>query len=191
MNKILPAICFLLLLSALKVGSSHAQEDTAAPLAQGSGDRCLEMLDSPEGRASLLRYFGWLQTTSDEERTSQYKRVRSIASGGTPRAKLALALMLTLPNRPPADYERAKLLLEEFMTSTDEKDPEDLGLATLLLSLLNEVERLDAETDRLEAQLEQLQVIEENITDTEQSVNIPAPTPAPNDELKEENTSRR
>jgi hypothetical protein len=144
-------------------------------------------------RGNLLGYFNWLLQTSAAQRKAQYDLVRAqVADHPTPRGKLVLALLLCVPDTPFVDYPRARTLVSDFISSHRGQDQEDAGLAQLLRVLLAEVDRNKTELERLGTKLQQLQEIEKDITHTEQSVNVPAPTPAPVEhERKEEHPSGR
>jgi hypothetical protein len=154
----------------------------------GSTVSCGRLLQSLKGSPSLIEYFGWLRSVSDKEKAKQKNCADSVAKNGKPRGKLVLALTLIMPDSPFADFARAKTLLGEYLRDADEKMLEDRGLAVLMLALLDEIARL-------EEQLDQLKAIEKDITETEQSVNVPTPAaepaPVPNDELEKENTGGR
>ncbi len=135
--------------------------------------------------ASLLQYYGWLRSASADDQAAQYQCASSAAAANVKlRGKLILALTLILPEASFADFERAKELLDDYLENADNEKAEDRGLALLLLALLEKVARL-------QGQLDQLQEIEKDITETEQSVNVPTPAPAPDDEPKKDDTSSR
>jgi hypothetical protein len=83
-----------------------------------------------------------------------------------------LALTLIVPDTPFTDYKRARTLLEEYLQDAHKDNREDRSLALLMLAPLDEIARL-------EEQLDQLKAIEKDITDTEQSVNVPTPAQKP------------
>jgi hypothetical protein len=163
-----------------------ACEPAAAP-ASGSASQ------DPETRADLLRYFDWLLTGSNEQRTAQYERVRAqLADPADPRAQLVMALLLSLPDTSFTDYQRAHALVADFIAMQGDGNPADAGLARLLRVLFEELEKKDNEIARLGTQLEQLKQIEKDLTHTEQSVNVTAPTPATlGDERKAKDSDRR
>ncbi|MEJ2386546.1 MAG: hypothetical protein P8Y27_04310 [Chromatiaceae bacterium] len=144
-------------------------------------------------RTDLLGYFNWLLQTSAAQRKAQYDLVRAqVADQPTPRAKLVLALLLCVPETPFVDYPRARTLVSDFISSQRGQDKDDIGLAQLLRVLLAEVDKSKTELERLGTKLQQLQEIEKDISHTEQSVNVPAPSPAPVEhERKEEHPSGR
>jgi hypothetical protein len=144
-------------------------------------------------RNDLLDYFNWLLQTSAAQRKAQYDLVRAqVADHPTPRAKLVLALLLCVPDTPFVDYPRARTLVSDFISSRRGQDKDDIGLAQLLRVLLAEVDKSKTELERLGTKLQQLQEIEKDISHTEQSVNVPAPSPAPVEhERKEEHPSGR
>lgn len=178
MNRGCLTIQFLLALSVLATGLILPPDGSTAP-PSGSGVTCYAQSSSSGAHVSLLQYYGWLRSATIDETTKQYGCARFSAEKGAPRAKLVLALLLTLPDTPFADHKRAKVLLDAFMSTANEQDAEDQSLAVLMLALLDEV-------TRLEAQLEQLKSIEQDITETEQSVNVPAPAPALQPDLEPE-----
>lgn len=139
-----------------------------------------------EQGANLLRYYTWLHSAPIDEKKEQYLCVSSSLVEGNARAKLVLALILVTSDTPFKDFARAKVLLGEYLQHSEKEEPEDRSLASLLLTLLDEVARL-------EEQLEQLKAIERDITKTEQSVNVPTPAPAekPENEREKDNTSGR
>ncbi|MGA7978742.1 MAG: hypothetical protein WCA32_00775 [Chromatiaceae bacterium] len=132
-------------------------------------------------------------SASAEQTTAQYERVRAqMAESPTARGKLVMALLLCLPDTAFVNFQRARALVAQYLDAAPGQDREDLGLAQLLHVLLAEVQRKDEEIERLGTQLQQLKEIEKDITHTEQSVNVPAPTPTPPaDERKETDTSGR
>jgi hypothetical protein len=146
-----------------------------------------------EPHADLLRYFHWLLTASNEQRTAQYQRVRAqLADPANPRAQLVMALLLSLPDTSFTDYQRAHALVADFIAMQGDDNPGDAGLARLLQVLFEELEKKDNEIARLGTQLEQLKQIEKDLTHTEQSVNVPAPTPATSgDERKAKDSASR
>jgi hypothetical protein len=85
-----------------------------------------------------------------------------------------------VPDTPFTDYKRAKTLLGEYLQDADNDNQEDRSFALLMLAPLDEIARL-------EEQLYQLKAIEKDITDTEQSVNVPTPTPDPAESATESN----
>jgi len=149
--------------------SIAASGDGSSMTPPASAGLCNEGL---EGGVSLLKYYEWLRAASADKQTKQYRCANSFAAHGKPHQKLVLAMTLIVPDAPFADFARAKVLLTEYLQNADEEKPEDRVLASLMLTLLDEVARL-------QEQLEQLKAIEKDITQTEQSVNVPAPTPAP------------
>lgn len=141
-------------------------------------------------QGSLLGYYHWLRTISEQEQLEQYEIVRAGHTADTVyRDKLRLALLLYLPDTPFRDRQGAKQLAKEFLRTPVAHDAEDEALAKLLLDVLQEHERVrhksrDAQQrlkkerelrKTLETQLEQLKAIEQDIIESEQSINVPAP----------------
>ena len=135
----------------------------------GSSGSCSEWLQGAKGHANFLEYFEWLRSASGEEKAKQHNcAASSRAQDGNPRGKLLLALTLIMPDTPFADYARAKVLLGEYLRDAGKEEQENRSLGVLMLALLDEIARL-------EGQLDQLKAIEKDITETEQSVNVPTP----------------
>jgi hypothetical protein len=188
MNRCLHTIRVLFVLSAFVAGIVVPRD--------GSSLQPAELNRTPDksssnagGRASVLEYYRWLLSASAEDREAQFKRLSAIGADRGSRVNLVLAVTLMLPDAPFTDFERAKVLLVEYLRNPSNEEPEDLALAELLLVLLDEVARL-------EAQLDQLKAIEKDITETERSVNVPAPAPesipaSTDSDEREEDTSSR
>jgi hypothetical protein len=187
MNRGFLTTWLLLILSAIAVGIIVPREGLSMSHS-GSTGSCGRLTKSFKGSLSLIEYFGWLRSASGKEKAKQNNCADSVGKNGKPRGKLVLALTLIMPDTPFADFARAKTLLSEYLRDADKEKPEDRGLAVLMLTLLDEIARL-------KEQLDQLKAIEKDITETEQSVNVPTPAaepaPVPNDELEEEDTGGR
>ena len=146
----------------------------------------------------MLSYYHWLKQRARGELYMEYHRV---ASGRTPddalRDRLRLALLLTLPQEPFRDEQRAKTLLQGYLKSGGAHRKDDVGFAMLLLEVINERERHDAAVDKLtrqkksyrslkneldrerqlrrdlQSRVEQLKAIEESIIEREKTVIVP------------------
>ena len=195
MNKGPLSIPILLIFACgFAAGVAAPRDGMSMPPATLTGPCNQRYPDSNMRVASLLQYYGWLPSASAADQAAQYQCADSAAANAKLRGKLILALTLILPEASFADFERAKELLDDYLKNADNEQAEDRSLALLLLALLEKVARL-------QEQLDQLQEIEEDITETEQSVNVPTPAPAPepepepepepDDEPKEDDTSSR
>jgi len=187
MNKGFRKTRLLLVLTVAVVGALPPQEGLATSTSR-STTSCSGAVQNSTENGSLLEYFGRLQAASGGEQARQHFRTASAAKCGKSRGKLMLALTLIIPETPFADFARAKKLLEEYLHDAENEESDDKNLAMLMVLLLDEITRLDE-------QLDQLKAIEKDITETEQSVNVPTPAPDPspavNDELEEEDTTSR
>lgn len=174
MNECWLLIGALCILSGFSPGIIASRNDVVAFPSELIGP-CSQTRNGLKGYGSLLRYYEWLRSASDEKRRDEYECAYSIAGEGLPDGKLLLALVLTIPDAPYTDFSHAKALLDAYLDSSGNEESENRDLARILLALLDEIERL-------EKQLEQLKEIENDITDTEKSVNVPSREPTPNHE---------
>ena len=184
MNKGCLTIHALSILGALATGIVSAAHNALSIPPPRLTDRCDQLSCCSQEHASLLQYYEWLRSASGETQVAQYECLNSTAKKGVHQGKLVLALTLIVPDTPFADLERAKVLLGDYLHNADKEEPEERGLAALILALLDEV-------TRTEEKLEQLKEIEKDITETEQSVNVPMPTPTPKEEHEENDSSSR
>ncbi len=147
---------------------------------------------------SMLSYYQWLKQCTGGELRQEYERV---VNGRTPdgelRDRVRLALLLSLPNKPFRDDQRAMTLLHGYLHSGGPRRKDDMAFAMMLMDILNERERHRTVSDQLrqqtqtyhsiveelhkeralrrdlQGQMDQLKEIEENIIEREQSVKDP------------------
>jgi hypothetical protein len=177
----------LLIFSGICVGMAPPREGLSISLL-GLASSCHQVSKSSKESVNLIEFYGWLRSASSEELARQHNCADDLAKKEVSRGKIVLALTLIVPDTPFTDYKRARTLLEEYLQDAPKDNREDRSLALLMLAPLDEIARL-------EEQLDQLKAIEKDITDTEQSVNVPTPTPEPtpeqNHESEETDTSGR
>ena len=149
---------------------------------------CQQVSQNIKEDVNFIEFYGWLRSASSEELARQYNYANALAKKGVSRGKIVLALTLIVPDTPFTNYKRARTLLEEYLQDAYKDNRKDRSLALLVLAPLDEIARL-------EEQLDQLKAVEKDITDTEQSVNVPTPAhkpvPKQNHEPEKTDTSGR
>ncbi len=158
---------------------------------------------------TLLSYYDKISRSSPQALQTEHRHLlsRQTTEPGA-RDQLRLAVMLSRPDTPLRDDQHAQLLVEEYLESSFAGFSEDKAFAELFLEMLKERQRyglsrgklkaaleeerelrkelkkksdqLEVEIVQLRAQLDQLKAIEEDVTESEQSIVAPLPENEPN-----------
>ena len=153
---------------------------------------------------SLLSYYNHINNSTERVLQKEHRLVlsRKTTERGS-RDQLRLAVVLSRPDTPLSDDQHAQLLIEDYLESSVEGHEDDKAFAQLLLSVLEDRQRygrskrkveealnkererrndlktksdqLEVEIVKLKAQLNQLKAIEDDITESEQSIVAPLP----------------
>jgi len=147
---------------------------------------------------NMLTYYHWLQQSTEKELKHEYERIEVERSVDMSRRnQLMLALLLSLPNRPLRDDDRAKILVDGFLDEQATGDDADKEFALFFRDLLKERERYEKKMDilqrhvkdyalmkeelekeremreKLENQMKQLKDFEQNLIEREHSEVLP------------------
>ncbi len=174
-----------------------------------------------DGRSlSLLNYYEEMSHSTEQGLKTEHRLLlsRQATEPGS-RDQLRLAVVLSRTDTPLRDDQHAQLLIEDYLESGIEGHDEDKAFAKLMLDILAERKRhrrseskikaalnserelrdglkkksdqLEVEIVQLKAKLDQLKAIEEDITESEQSIVAPLPENQPNGNETKSSSGRR
>jgi hypothetical protein len=150
-----------------------APEQETAPAAvkeSGSGASALASVTAPPsavarqstGADNLLAYFSQIRKLAGPDLVREHDSARQAFSsnGRSEFNRVRLAMVVTLPNTPFYDDNRALELLEPIWKNSESQLS---GLATLLVSQIQERKRLDANAQVLQQKLNALKSLERSL----------------------------
>ena len=206
-------LCSVLLIACAPTVLQSFCPDTS----QRTGDS----FNGPDGgHRSLLNYYDEMSRSSEQALQTEHRLLlsRKTTERGS-RDQLRLAVVLSRTGTPLSDDQHAQLLIEDYLESGIEGYKEDKAFAEILLDILEERRRygrsknkikealneerelrkglkeksdqLEVEIVQLKAQLDQLKAIEEDITESEQSIVAPLPENEPNGNETKSSSGRR